>query len=209
MAWRNTSNPMSSQRGYWTPGEIQRLLDSCICRRSERLNWRDKLLIDFTYRSCRRVSEVVRSFIPDDIQWKAGEEPFVEFEILKKRDRVRSLIPMPSSLMSEVEKYIEYRGIDRFDYVFPISRQRADQIIKEIAVEAGVEDIGYGLQRIYNQPHMHILRHSFLVNTAKIIKDVKDIVYLKRMAQHSDINQTMYYLESFAAGELRQLQEEI
>jgi len=66
------------------------------------------------------------------------------------------------------------------ELLFPFSRQRAHQIIKET---------------LGKEVNCHMLRHSFAVNFLRQSKNARDITILQKLLGHKHINTTMMYLQ--------------
>jgi len=198
----SAGSPMKDTRSYLEPWQINKIIASCPTPR-------DRLLLLTLARTGRRVSEIVRCLKPKDIDFTNG---LIDFTILKRfnrktKERIpeRSLLPVDEEVLAGLKEYIEARRIEADEYIFPISRQRADQIFKRASRKAGIFTIGSGK---YNQPHVHVLRHSFAIQGAKSLKSPADLVQLKDMLGHSRIDTTMFYLK-FNPAEKRDLLKEM
>lgn len=91
------------------------------------------------------------------------------------------------SLISDILFYAQERRVDRCDYLFPsrrggyITKQRADQIIKDAGRRAHLK----------TEPHALQFRHGYAINFLKLGGRL-DV--LQRQLGHRDINTTMKYL---------------
>ena len=66
------------------------------------------------------------------------------------------------------------------DKLFDYTRQRADQIVKEV---------------LGKDVSAHMLRHSFAINFLRQTKNPQDMIVLQRLLGHKHINTTMVYLQ--------------
>jgi integrase len=152
---------------------------------------RDKMIVFTLAMTGRRISEVVRQLKPSDIDYRDG---LINWTILKRRRPTKKLIPANPMLLKNISRYIRKNRIGQDEYVFPISRQRMDQILKEAAAKVGLQFC-----------HSRMLRHGFAVNIVKHhLKRFDDIVLLQRQLAHENIQNTMEYL-SFYPGEQKDL----
>jgi len=207
------TNIMQDKTDYLTEEEINLLLNHCL----EQEKIRDYMLILTLIRTGRRISEIVgeKPFTrkvglrPCDIH----PDGLIEFDILKKnhikkttnkgherdpevikRLRVkkmpkRELKPVDDEYLKYLIEYINANGISKKSRVFPITRQRALQIIHEVA---GACNITRSRHKIHN----HTFRHSYAIallkdnpNDAGILKQVQELL------SHSNIEVTMHYAQ--------------
>lgn len=178
---------MQNPKSYYTKSEANLIIKAC-------RNYRDKLLLLTLAKTGRRVSEIVRCLKPVDIDFDQG---LVNYTILKRKVHTKKLLPMDTHLLSLLEKYIKSRRIGPDDYIFKISRQRVDQIIKRAAKKVGVKTA-----------HAHVFRHSFAIQSAQKLKNPADLVQLKELMGHARMDTTMFYLK-FNPREQRELLEEM
>lgn len=190
------SSPMTNLKGYFTPEQVEAIINSCE-------NTRDKVLFLLLSRTGRRVSEVVRSLKPKHIHL---EEGCIEWKILKRKKETWRLLPVERRTLEELMNYIESKGIEGEEYIFKISRQRVDQILKEICEKIGIHHLGSSK---YNKPHAHLFRHSFAIQIAKKIKNPTDLGTLQNLLAHANIENTMWYARTFNPIEERKLLEEV
>lgn len=157
-------------------------------------NPRDLTLFTFLAYSGRRVSEVVRCLKPKDID---TQNKMINYTILKKRTKgeaYKDFLAVNEIAFDKLVRWIEVQNIGREEFIFTISRQRADQLFKRYCYSAGIFTIGEGK---YNKPHIHCLRHSFAIIGSKQCATLEDIYSLKKLLGHSNIQQTMWYVEHF------------
>ena len=172
--------PMRYVDEYINPDEFDRLI-------SYAKNTRDGVLLTLIYRSGRRVSEVVRSLKVKDISLAT---PNIYFNILKKKNVTQTWMRLPEDVMVMMRKYV--KGMEQEAFVFPISRNRVDQIIKTMGKEANM--LNYQKRKI----HVHMLRHSFAVNEARKCKNMMQLKRLQMKLMHSSLDMTSYYMEHFS-----------
>lgn len=184
-------NVMKDSMDYITKADFERLLNLCV-------NRRDKLLLITLVYSGRRISEIVRQLRPKDIDFYSE---IIVWSILKKnhskkKDNKPKLPPIRKPkvanpfLLNELKKYIEIENIQPDEYIFPISRVRAWQIISKISIENGVRTAGG------RSLHPHCFRHSFSVWVVRLADSkIEDLRALMGMLEHSSIEMTMQYLD--------------
>jgi integrase len=150
----------------------------------------------------RRIGEVIRRLKVSDIDFTQG---LVNFFIEKRKNPTYQLLAIPEILLQELKIYIEKNNLKQDDFVWYISRQRVDQIIKSISTKIGLLTIGSGK---YNKLHAHLFRHSFAIQASKVLKNPADLIQLKNILAHSRIETTMFYLK-FNPTEQKELLKEM
>lgn len=96
--------------------------------------------------------------------------------------------------MDLIRNYIIQEKIGADDYVFPIGRRRADQLLKHMAEKAQITFPKH-------QMHAHMLRHSGAVSIAKKCHNMMQLRQLQTKLQHSSIDMTSYYIDHFKEGD--------
>lgn len=183
---------MNDPRGYLTEKQVSDLLAACN-------NKRDLALFQVMYRCGRRVSEVL-SLKRNDINW---EENRIIFRILKKRHFHEEVKPVDKKTMQILKDYLNdipttLRKKDEF-LVFPVSRQYAFKLIREIGMRAGIEYVGR------KRLHPHHLRHSFAVHQVRNnVKTVEQLRMLQRYMGHTNIAMTAHYLQ-FSTDDMKEI----
>jgi integrase len=71
----------------------------------------------------------------------------------------------------------------------PISRQRAFQIVRKLAEEVGINNVGG------KQPHPHHFRHTYAIDQARNMKSPADVRKLQMTMDHSSLAVTEQYLK--------------
>jgi len=134
-------------------------------------NHKDKMLIFVLWRTGLRITEII-NIKKQDIDFKNYT---MQVRYLKSRKYQNRIIPIHPQLKDLLQLYSA--GMNLEDKIFPITRQRADQIVK---IYFGTE--GY----------CHRFRHSFAVNW---LRSGGNIVDLHRLLGHAKIQTTMEYLK--------------
>ena len=131
-------------------------------------NYHYKMLIIFLWYSGVRITEAL-NIKKQDIDF---EHYTVVLTWLKSRKYTHRVIPLHPELKSLLQMYTATNNM--IDRVFPITRQRAWQIVKKCL-----------------NGHPHQLRHSFAVNW---LRSGGNIYSLYKILGHSKIQTTMIYL---------------
>lgn len=199
---------MKDPKGYFRKDQVLTMLNSV---KEYRFTKRDRLLIFTLWKSGKRISEIVGFFgiTPNDID---AENYLIRYRIMKTVKRRKSkretedqryerllkkqqdILRQNKTMVRALIKYIQENDIDRTTQIFPFTRNRADQIIKDTAMRAGIKFIGEKL------PHCHHFRHTFAMEKKK--KKLKkgetrlDRLYtLKKAMSHRNVNNTLEYFE--------------
>jgi len=207
------TNAMKHANSYLTTDEIEKMLQWCYSKN----RIRDYMLILTVARTGRRITEVLGEkpytrkvgFRPVDIH-----NNLIHFDILKKShvkersaktgvkrnqetiDKLRLkkmpkrvLIPVDDEYLQLINSYIEANNITSHNRIFPITRQRADIIIKEVAKGCNISRSDYKI-------HFHMLRHSYAIHFIKSNpKNPSALIMLQELLAHSNINVTRHYLQ--------------
>jgi integrase len=147
---------------YWERDYINERIDSIT-------NNRHRVFLQFLWHTGVRVTEAV-NVRKQDIDLNNYT---IQVRWLKSRKWNYRNIPLHPNLRDILMLYTASMKSD--ELVFPISRQRAWQLVKK-----------------YMKGHPHQFRHSFAVNW---LRCGGDIVVLSRMLGHSKIQSTMEYLK--------------
>ena len=167
---------------YITPEEAHQLIDAAE-------NDRDRLFLGLLWEMGLRVSEAINVKLVD--VGRGG------IRVLGKGS-VERVVFVQDSLVAAILFYAQERAIERDDYLFPsrkgghITKQRADQIIKETAVRAG-------LQR---NVHAHLFRHGYAIN---FLNCGGRLDALQEQLGHRDINTTRIYLRLTSEDVMREV----
>jgi len=189
--------PIRDMRGYLEPAEVERLIEVAT-------NPRDRLLIRIPWRTGIRVSELIGIRIQDiDFENRA-----ILIMVLKQRKRDgkvierRRLVPIDQGTLAMVTEYLEWRKQFPYqgDLLFPITRQRVDQIYWKLGRRAGIEEIGDPAVSKHTKLHPHLLRHSFAI---RCVKRGMAIERLQKILGHSSPTTTSVYLQ-FSVADLHE-----
>lgn len=147
---------------YWDKEYINQVLDNIS-------NSNDAMLCRFLWMSGVRITEAL-SLTKKDIDFK---NYMMKVKWLKNRKYKERIVPIHPALRNILQIYTAAANQD--DRIFPISRQRAWQIVQK-----------------YFQGHPHQFRHSFAVNW---LRSDADIVTLHRILGHTKFQTTQEYLK--------------
>jgi len=156
---------------YLTPEEAHQLIDAAE-------NERDHLFLRVLWETGVRVSEAIAI--------KLGDVGRDGIRVVGKGN-VERVVFIQDGLASAVLFYAQERGMGRDDYLFPsrkgahITKQRADQVIKQAARWAGLE----------RNVHAHLFRHGYAIN---FLNCSGRLDALQEQLGHRDINTTRIYL---------------
>lgn len=179
---------MTNPQGYLSEQDFDKLVSFA---NSER----DRLLFHFLFYTGRRISEVVQAVTINDINF---QDKLIRFRILKKRRETYEWLNVNTKLMASIWEFVEANGLMGNDFLFPITRYRADQIIKSTGKRAGLEYVGG------KKLHAHTFRHSYAIHMAKQVKDIYELKKLQKLLGHSSINMTSFYTEHFNPEEMKE-----
>ncbi|MFC1935825.1 tyrosine-type recombinase/integrase [Chloroflexota bacterium] len=172
LAKSRTSHHLSRRLPYYlTPEEANCLIDAAE-------NERDRLFLRLLWGTGMRVSESVKVKVAD-----VGRDGI---RVLGKGS-VERVVFIQDGLVSAILFYAQERELERNDYLFPsrrgghITKQRADQIIKQAARRA----------RLQRNVHAHLFRHGYAIN---FLNCSGRLDALQEQLGHRDINTTRIYL---------------
>ena len=165
-----------------TPDEAHPVIDACQTQR-------DCLLVRVLWETGARVSEAIRLQLED-----VGRKGIR----LLGKGGVERVVFVQDGLVSAILFYAQENGIDRGDFLFPsgkgghITKQRADQIIKQAARAAGLE----------RNVHAHLFRHGYAIN---FLNCGGRLDALQEQLGHQDINTTRIYLRLTSEDVMREV----
>lgn len=196
--------PMKDLRGFIKPEETQALIQVAG-------NERNELLFETLWATGGRISEVVGKYDKKEkiVKWGITprdvlrDEPVLIMRTLKRKlarinketGEVTKLepplrrVPIKRSLWVALLGYIDLHKIAPDERIFPITRQRADQIIKDCAGRAGITKIGN------KKPHAHHFRHGHCVQWIRKDNTMEGLRKLQERLKHSSITTTAHYLQ--------------
>jgi integrase len=176
-------------RGYLEPEQVERLIAIAT-------NPRDALLVRIPWRTGIRVSELIGIRVQDiDFDNRAI---VIKVQKMRKRDGKtvdrRRIVPVDQITLDMVREYLEWRKQFPYkgDLLFPISRQRINQIFWKLGRRAGLNEIGDPAVSKHTKLHPHVLRHTFAIHC---IKHGMTIERLQKILGHSSPTTTSVYLQ--------------
>jgi len=186
-------SPIKDLKGYLERGQVEKLI-------SVAPNLRDKLLVRIPWRTGIRVSELIGIKVSDiDFENRA-----VIIKVLKMRKAIerRRVIPIDQGTLDMVREYLEWRQQFPYkgDLLFPISRQRVNQIFWRLGRRAGITMVGDPAISQHTKLHPHVLRHSFAIHC---IKRGMTVERLQKILGHSSPTTTSVYLQ-FSVADLHE-----
>jgi len=181
--------PIKDLRAYLSPEQVERLIGAA-------RNLRDKLLVRIPWRTGIRVSELIGLKLSDiDFESRAIA---IKIQKMRKKDgkvvERRRVVPIDQATLDIVKDYLEWRKQFPYkgDLLFPITRQRVDQIFWKLGRKAGLKEIGDPAVSQHRKLHPHHLRHSFAIHC---IKRGMSIERLQKILGHQSPTTTSVYLQ--------------
>lgn len=184
-----TVSPIKDLKGYLEPEQIEQLIVAAP-------NPRDALLVRLLWRTGVRVSELVNIRIQDiDFDNRA-----IAIKVLKMRKKNgkaierRRIVPVDGGTLVIIKEYLSWRQPFPYkgDLLFPISRQRVNQIFWRLGRRAGITRVGDPAISQHTKLHPHHLRHSFAIHC---VKHGMTIERLQKILGHSSPTTTSVYLQ--------------
>lgn len=195
-------SPIRDLKAYLEPQQVERLIAAAT-------NPRDALLVRIPWRSGIRVSELIGIRVPDiDFDNRAI---VIKVQKMRKRDgktiERRRVVPIDQGSLNMVRRYLEWRKQFPYkgDLLFPITRQRVDQIFWKLGRRAGIKEIGDPAVSKHRKFHPHHLRHSFAIHC---IKHGMTIDRLQKILGHSSPTTTSIYLQ-YSLKDLHESYDEV
>ena len=173
---------------YLTGDEINLLVSEA---RKRRRGKRDALLILLLYQTGLRISEAL-SLAPSKIETFEGR-PILR--IVGKGGKPR-VVALPERLADKLRAYAYEKNIKLNEKFFPINRQRAWQILKEVSQKAGIT------KRVYP----HLLRHSDAIERLRQTGNPKA---LQHHLGHSSPFMVMRYLSTLTQEDSLRIQQQV
>jgi len=188
-----TVTPIRDLKGYLEPEQVERLI-------SVAPNPRDALLVRLLWRTGVRVSELI-GIKESDIDFE-GRAILIKVQKMRKRDgktiERRRVIPIDQGTLALVREYLSWR--QRFPYqgdlLFPITRQRVDQIFWKLGKRVGIKEIGDPAVSKHRKLHPDHLRHLFAI---RCVKRGMSVERLQEILGHQSPKSTTPYLQFLAA----------
>lgn len=181
--------PIRDLKGYLEPEQVERLIEAAI-------NPRDRLLIRILWRTGIRVSELTGLKVSDvDFESRAI---VIKVQKMRRKDgkatERRRIVPIDRDTLDRLKEYLRWRKQFPYkgDLLFPITRQRVDQIFWKLGRRAGIKEIGDPAVSQHRKLHPHHLRHSFAIHC---IKRGMSIERLQKILGHQSPSTTSVYLQ--------------
>jgi len=181
--------PIRDLKGYLEPEDVERLVAAAT-------NPRDALLVRIPWRTGIRVSELIAIRV-QDIDF-GNRAVVIKVQKQRKKDgkavQRRRVVPIDQDTLDIVRGYLEWRKQFAYkgDLLFPISRQRVDQIFWKLGRRAGIKEIGDPTVSKHRKVHPHLLRHSFSIHC---VKKGMAIERLQKILGHQSPTTTSVYLQ--------------
>ncbi len=195
-------SPIRDLKGYLEPEQVERVLATATSPR-------DALLVRIPWRTGIRVSELIGIRV-QDIDFE-GRAILIKIQKQRKRDgktvERRRLIPIDRDTLGMVREYLKWRAQFPYkgDLLFPISRQRVDQVYWKLGRRAGIKEIGDPAVSKHRKLHPHVLRHSFAIHC---VKHGMSIERLQKILGHSSPTTTSVYLQ-YSLKDLHESYDEV
>ena len=173
---------------FITEAEVYRLADAAKAMRDGE---RNELLVLTMFQAALRVTEAIKLMVMDKATMNNKHLLLVQGKGNKPR-----LVAIPEKLSYHLGDYAQRQDLEAEDRFFPISRQRAWQIIKECAHKAGID------RRVY----CHLLRHGGAIARLKRTGNPKS---LQIHLGHADMKMTMRYLATMQVVESLETESEV
>ncbi|MCL5070451.1 MAG: site-specific integrase [Actinobacteria bacterium] len=173
---------------YLTPEEAILLASEAEKRRNGK---RDSLFILVLFETGLRVSEAL-SLTPSKIDLFEGRPVL---RIVGKGRKPRA-VACPAALVNRLKTYSNRKNIKPEQRFFPINRQRAWQILKEVSKRAGFT------KRVYP----HLLRHSDAIERLRQTGNPKA---LQHHLGHSSVIMVMRYLSTLTEEDSLRVQQQV
>jgi integrase len=199
-----SENVIKDLRGYLSAEEIKSWIENTP-------KFRDKVFLRLLWATGARVSEVVgdkswkdpsRVFTPalaQDVDFKEG---VIILNLLKRKKYPppKRRVVLDGITLQYLREYILAQNIHPNNALFAFTRQRAFQIIRATAKQAGITRVGS------KKPHPHHLRHSHCIAYIRKNNTLEGLRKLQRRIGHASINTTAGYLQ-FGAEQQKETEE--
>lgn len=159
---------------YLQPQEARQIINAAAGNRHAA---RDQVFLDLLLQTGIRISEALRT-TPGDLTW-LDRQPVLW--IRRGKGGKTRQVALPARIAAQLLEYQRQRQLNSGDRFFPITRQRAWQIIKTAAGSAGVSKRAYP----------HLFRHSYAI---EFLRQTGHPVALQRLLGHTTPAMTLRYL---------------
>jgi len=191
------ASPIRDLKGYLDPEQVGRLMAAAS-------NPRDALLVLVPFHTGIRVTELI-NIRKQDIDFE-NRAIAIKVQKMRKKDgqafERKRVVPIDRNTLQMIQDYLTWRKQFSYkgDLLFPITRQRVDQIFWKLGRRAGIKDIGDPAFSKHRKFHPHLLRHSFAI---RCVKKGMTIERLQKILGHQSVNTTMTYLQ-FSLSDLHE-----
>ncbi len=181
--------PIRDLKGYLEPEQVERLIAVAV-------NPRDALLVRIPWRTGIRVSELIDINVSDIDYERRGV--IIKVQKMRKRDgkaiERRRVVPIDKATLDIITGYLEWRKQFPYkgDLLFPITRQRVNQIFWKLGRRARVTKVGDPAVSKHTKLHPHVLRHSFAIHA---VKRGMRVERLQKILGHQSPTTTSVYLQ--------------
>jgi len=182
-------SPIKDLKAYLSPEQVAKLI-------SVAPNPRDALLVRLLWRTGVRVSELI-GIKESDIDFE-GRAILIKIQKMRKRDgkaiERRRIVPVDGDTLVIIKEYLSWRQQFPYkgDLLFPISRQRVNQLFWRLGRRAGITRVGDPTISKHTKLHPHVLRHSFAIHCTKRGMSVER---LQKILGHASPTTTSIYLQ--------------
>jgi len=194
--------PIKDLKGYLELQQVEKLI-------SVATNPRDALLVRLLWRTGIRVSELINIRIQDiDFDNRAIA---IKVQKMRKKDgkaiERRRIVPVDGDSLVIIKEYLSWRQQFPYkgDLLFPISRQRVNQIFWRLGRRAGITMVGDPTISQHTKLHPHHLRHSFAIHC---VKRGMTVERLQKILGHSSPTTTSVYLQ-YSLKDLHESYDEV
>jgi integrase/recombinase XerD len=186
-------SPIRDLKAYLDLEQIERLMGVAN-------NPRDVLIVRIPWRTGMRVGELIAIRIQDiDFNNRAI---VIKVQKMRRKDSKpverRRAVPVDQVTLDMIKDYLQWRKEFPYkgDLLFPITRQRVNQIFWKLGTTAGIQEVGDPAISQRRKLHPHHLRHSFAIHC---IKKGMSIERLQKIMGHRSPTTTSVYLQYSAA----------
>lgn len=181
--------PIRDLKAYLEPEQVKQLVVAAT-------NLRDRVMVRMLWRTGIRVSELI-SIKASNIDFN-NRAIAIKVQKMRKKDgkpiERRRVVPIDQGTLAMVSEYLEWRKQFPYkgDSLFPITRQRVDQIFWKLGRRAGIGELGDPAVSQRRKLHPHHLRHSFAIHC---IKRGMKVERLQKILGHQSPTTTSVYLQ--------------
>jgi len=135
---------------------------------------RDRMILKYLYYTGMRVNEMIQT-IKEDVNFV---ENVIRIRVETTKTKREAMQPIPKRLKEDLERWCSYKQNE--DKLFPLTKQRIWQIVKEATKKAGIK----------KNVHPHTFRHSFATH---IYEATNDLGKVQELLRHDSLSSTGIY----------------